>query len=311
MGSVEYMGKISNMRKCMCRLCTVLALVIAACPLTGCRLALEEVKAQHPEEDRLVGIFLTEQYLEGGTPELTVNPGGEISFAENRERIEGTLVFDENGPKDIVFDGIEGYGIYDIAVWNEEQGSYTSYAVVDDIFSDGSLKVGDGSSLEATVYVGPDGPCALYFNPVYQTAESDVYMQPGSGLSWAEGAGIVSSTLSQERRVSENGQETVQSSSFAVCITYVKQIASYRLLFMDRNSSAADVMTGEELVKMWDAGQWQLRVPAEIAYLVLEQEEENGDIRRTLCNRGEESLEYLRSVGGGYIVKQQMNIIWE
>lgn len=318
-GGAEGKRKINNAIESPNRLYTALTLALSACLLTGCRLAKEEAQAQNSAEDRLVGMLVTEEYVDSGAPELTMISGGEISFAENRERIEGTLIFDEHGPKDIVFDGIEGYGIYNIKMWEENLGSYTSYAISDDIFSDGCWAIdiselSETNTAEVTVYVGPDGPRALYFNPVYQTAQGDVYMQPGTGLSWGEGVEGVSSsthTVSQERKVSENGEETVESSSFAVCITYEEQIVSCRLLFMDRDSNVADVMTGDELVKMWDEEQWELAVPAETAYLVLEQEKGNGDTRRVFCNRGEESLEFLQNAGGGYLVKQQMNILWE
>lgn len=294
------------------RLCLALALALSVCLLTGCRLALDEAKMQGSENDRLVGVFVTEQYLDSGMPEVTVNSRGEISVAENREGIDGTLIFDEYRLRDIAFDGTEGYGIYDIRVWEEELEIYTSYAITDDIFSDGFWKMGDEDSAEVTIYVGQDGPDKFFFNPVYQTAQGDVYMQPGTGLFCTEKAEGSSSThtLSWERKTAGNGQETVESSSFTIRIVYVGLIPSYKLLFMDGDSNVADVMTGDELAKMWEAEQWELKVPAGTAYLILEQEKGNGDIARVICSKGEESLEFLRSVGGGYLVKQQMYITW-
>lgn len=296
------------------RLCLALVLALSVCLLTGCRLALDEAKIQDSENDRLVGVFVTEQYLDSGMPEVTVNSRGEISVAENREGMDGTLIFDETRLEDIAFDGIEGYGIYDIRVWEDALGIYTSYAIADDIFSDGFWKMSGEESAEAevTIYVGQDGSDSFYFNPVYQTAQGDVYMQPGTGLFCTEKAEGSSSThtLSWERKTAGNGQETVESSSFTIHIVYVGLIPSYKLLFMDGDSSVADVMTGDELVNMWEAEQWELKVPAGTAYLILEQEKENGDIARVICSRGEESLEFLRSVDGGYMVKQQMYIIW-
>lgn len=309
---------INNVIESLNRLYIVLALTLSACLLTGCRLAKEEVQAQNSTEDRLVGVFVTEEYVDRGTPQLMVDSGGEISFAENREGIEGTLIFDEHGPKDIVFDGIEGYGIFDIKVWEENPGSYTSYTISDAIFSDGSWamdirEMTEINTAEVTVYVGPDGPRALYFNPVYQTAQGDVYMQPGTGLSWAESVEGVSSThtMSQEWKTSENGQEITWESSFIIHVICADGTVSYNLLFMGEDNRVADVMTGDELAKMWGAGQWELAVPTETAYLVLEQEKGNGDTRRVLCNRGEETLEFLQNAGDGYLVKQQMNILWK
>lgn len=300
------------------RLCTVLVLAFSVCLLTGCRLAREEAQVQDSAEDRLVGVFVTEEYIHRGTPELTVNSEGEISFVENREGIDGTLIFDEYGPKDIVFDGIEGYGIYDIEVWNEEQGIYTSYAIADDVFSDGYWAMtgndtSEANEVEVTIYVDQDGPTGLYFNPVYQTARGDVYMQPGTGLSWAEGVERSSSTysMSQEWKATENGQEKAWKSSFIIHNVCADGTVSYSLLFMGEDNMVTKVMTGDELAKMWEAGQWELAVPTETAYLILEQENGSGDTRRTLCNRGEASLEFLQNADGGYMVKRQMNILWK
>lgn len=300
------------------RLCTVLIQALSVCLLTGCRLALEEAQVQDSAEDRLVGVFVTEEYLNVGTPELTVNSGGEISFAENREGIEGTLIFDEHGPKDIVFDGIEGYGIYDIEIWNEEQEIYTSYAIADDVFSDGywaatGNDTSEDNTVEATIYVDQNGPAGLFYNPVYQTAQGDVYMQPGTGLSWAGGVSGSSSayTMSQEWKASENGQETAWKSSFIIHNVCSDETVSYNLLFMGEDNRVTEVMTGDELVKMWEAGQRELAVPAETAYLILEQENGSGDTRRSICNKGEATLEFLQSADGGYMVKRQMNILWE
>lgn len=312
-------GKISVEKKNSGkRLRAVPALALSVSLLTGCRLALEEAQVQDSAEDRLVGVFVTEEYLDRGAPELTVNSGGEISFVENRDGIEGTLIFDEHGPKDIVFDGIEGYGIYDIEVWNAEQGIYTSYAIADDVFSDGywattGNDTSEANEVEVTIYVDQDGPAGLYFNPVYQTARGDVYMQPGTGLSWAEGVWGASSTytMSQEWKASKNGQETAMKSDFTIHIVCADGTVSYNLLFMGEDNRVTEVMTGDELVKMWEAGQWGLAVPTETAYLILEQENGSGDTRRTICNRGEASLEFLQSEDGGYMAKRQMNILWE
>lgn len=80
---------------------------------------------------------------------------------------------------------------------------------------------------------------------------------------------------------------------------------------MGEDNAVTKVMTGDELVKMWEAGQWELAVPTETAYLIPEQENGSGDTRRTICDRGEASLEFLQNADSGYMVKQQINILWE
>ena len=283
--------------------------VMSACLLTGCRLALEEAPLQDQGEDMLVGVFVTEEYLSVGIPEPVIGADGEVSFAENEERIPGTLVFDGEVPNRVVFDGIEGCGIYSLQLWDEDLQINTSSFVADDIFSDVSLASGDRESLEATIYVGLDGPGSFYSNPVYQTPEGDVYMQPGTGLTLTgsdtrtDGASM-SQKLSWERKVEQDGQETVTGASFTIHITFVDRSAACRILLMDEDNGIAGVMTGEELG-------WELKVPAEAAYLILEQEKSNGDIVRSVRSRGEESLELMRSLGNGFLTKQEITLVWE
>lgn len=80
---------------------------------------------------------------------------------------------------------------------------------------------------------------------------------------------------------------------------------------MDRDNHIADVMTGEELFKMWDAGQWEVAVSSGTAYLILEQEKSSGDVSRVLADRGEGALEFLQSLDGGFLVKRQIALCWE
>ncbi|MCM1192087.1 MAG: hypothetical protein NC123_12515 [Butyrivibrio sp.] len=315
------------------RFCSVLVPVLAAGLLTGCRLAREEAETQDPAEDRLVGVFVTEEHLDTGMSEVTIGPDGEVSLVENKEGIAGRIVSDENGWQTIVFDraghteadgteaedtGIKGFGIYNIRVWEEGQEHYTYYGIADDLFSDvywavNSSDLTESNKVEATVYVEPEGPEGLYFNPVYQTSQGDIYLQPGNGLFGSASSEGMSGThtMSWKRNIAQDGQEAVEESSYAISITCAARPTAYRLLFMGEDSSVTGVMTGDELAEMWEQGQWELSVPRGTAYLVLEQERDGGDALRTLCNRGEASMEFLRSAGGGYLVKQQIQIIWK
>ncbi|MCM1058609.1 MAG: hypothetical protein NC517_13550 [Firmicutes bacterium] len=312
---------------------TALALIFSVCIFTGCRLAREERSAQDPEEDRLVGVFVTEEYLDTGMPEVTMSPGGEVSLVENKEGIAGRIVSDENGWRTIVFHRtghteadrgedesaeIKGFGIYDIRVREEGQEHYTYYGFSDDIFSDVYWAVNSSDSaesgrVEATVYVEPDGPEGFYFNPVYQTAQGDIYLQPGTGLFDSERPEGASGThtMSWKRSVGQDGQETVEESTFAITIICAVRPTAYRLLFMGEDSQIAGIMTGEELAKMWEQGQWELKVPGKTAYLVLEQEREGIVVGRVFCDQGEKYLEFLQGADGGYLVKRQMDLIWE
>ncbi len=302
-----------RLKKSSVKRCFALMGVLSACVLSGCSLALEEAKAGNLQEDRLVGVFVTMQHLDNGTPELIMNSAGEIVIKENREGIPGRLVLDEAGPYKVVFEGIEGYGVYSISVRDEVMGGDCHYGIGDDAFSDIYWETGEKTSVEATIYVSREGPDCFYFNPVYQTAQGDVYMQPGSGLSFSERTEGVSftHTLSWDKKITEDGRESLSGSSFTIHITLAELPAAYRLLFFNKENSVEKVMTGEELLKAVENGQWELEIPQETDYLILEQENEQGGITRIFCDKGAESLEFLQGLTDGILEKQQMSLGWE
>lgn len=289
-----------------------LALGLWACLLTGCSLAREEIPAR--EEDRLAGFLLTEQYLRVGTPELKMGADGKVTIVDKEERIPGTLSYDKYGPDGVVFDGIEGYVICDLKVREEESGSFAHYGIGDDIFSDVHWVSGDTESVETTVYVEEGGITGFYFNPIYQTPEGEVYLLPGTGLASGtrtEGE-TMSHSLSWERTFREGDEERKkEGSSFTVHITYAKRPAGQTLLFFREDGSLIGSMDGEELAEIWAEESWELRVPAEAAWLILEQEKESGETARTFCNRGDGKLEFLQSGENGYLIKRLVSLQWE
>lgn len=290
---------------------TVLTVMVSM--LTGCNLALEEAEAQ--EEDILVGIFLTNEYLDVGVPELEVNSRGEITFKENTEGIPGKLISDEYGPTGIVFEGIEGYGIYSMQMWDEDLQIDVSYVFQDDIFSDVCWTVVNYmNSADATVYVGEDGDSKFYFNPVYRTPQGEVYLQPGNGMSlvgYRVAGASTAHTLSWEETRKEGEEETKKGSSFTVHVTVASDSCNSQILFMDKENRIIEVMAEEELEDLWKEGQWGLEIPSGTAYLLLEQEDNQGNTKYTAYSKGEDSLKIMRSLEKGYLVNQSMDLIWK
>lgn len=320
-GSPEVKGGMGNGVRCGSRkgegglrgrMYTVLGLMFSVVFLTGCRLALEEPGTRKAEDDRLAGVFVTERHIDSGTPEIKRNRKGEASAAENREEIRGRLVATGSGGPDIAFEGIEGYGIYHGIRVQEAQDGGASHSFADELFSDLFYQEGDANRVEATIYVSAEGSDTFYFNPVYQTVQGDLYMLPGSGLTTDRTEGTVSThTLRQERKITADGKETVESEEFIIHIACAERTASYRLLFMDAENNVLSVMTGEELLKTGEERQWELSIAPETAYLILERAKSSGEVERTICSRGEERLEFLRYLGDGYLVRQQACIVWE
>lgn len=288
------------------------ALCLSICLLTGCSLAREEVPAR--EEDRLAGFLITEQHLHSGTPELKMGPDGKVAFVEEDVKIPGIVLYDQSGrPDGVAFEGIEGYALCDLKVWEEESGIYAGYIMGDEIFSDVHWVSGDTDSAEATVYVEQGRSGCYYFNPIYQTTAGEVYLLPGTGL--ASGTGMSGETMSHsmswERTFRKGEEEKKEGSSYTLHITYADLPGAQELLFYREDGSILGSMGNEELTELWAAELWELKVPPEAAWLVLEQEESGGETGRTFCNRGEGRLEFLESGENGYLVKRSVNLQWE
>lgn len=135
--------KTDSHKKSRVKRCFALIAALSACAFSGCSLALKEAETRNLEEDRLVGVFVTMQHLDNGTPEFVMNSAGEIVIKENREGIPGKLILDEAGPYKVVFEGIEGYGIYSVKVRDEALGGDCYYGIGDDAFSDTYWQTGE------------------------------------------------------------------------------------------------------------------------------------------------------------------------
>ena len=119
----------------------------------GCALAREEL--ENPKKDRLVGVYLTKEYLEMEEPKIEMNWKGELYLEDSQTQIEGILG-DLSDESLLHFEGVEGYGIYGIRMHSESDSSVFSS---DEIFADIHLTLEDnGEKIEAVVYVGENGP---------------------------------------------------------------------------------------------------------------------------------------------------------
>lgn len=283
----------------------------------GCSLAREEVSPQG--EDRLVGIFMTREYPDLGFPEIEIDRKGEVSLREESARLYGRIQWEEDedaGPSGILFEGLEGEGIYHLERWNEELQFHTDYLFQnqDTVFQDGFYSAGDGEdSVEITVYVEATGERAsFYVNPVYQTPEGEIYLQQGNGLTAeiTEGSSM-SHTVSWERKVRQDGEERKEKMVFTMHIVGRGRENLARLVFMDEQDQMIQEMPGEQVETLAAEGQGGLRIPEGTAYLLMEQEDGDGNVTRTLYNRGQETLDYLRPTGTGYLVREYLTLMWE
>lgn len=182
-----------------------IALILALClSLTGCSLLREDTSGEPAAEDKLVGVYITSEYLSTFDLESYVSDnmnsladgGGEVSAedaAKYSARIYGEV---ENGT--VTFP-IEGTAII-TARFGEGNESYFSSQLGDYIVGGGThVNVGedtDSVELSGTLYAPAGEMVEAYCNPVYQQSNGEVYLVSGQGIS-SNGLGSMSQTLSE------------------------------------------------------------------------------------------------------------------
>lgn len=185
---------------------SILLILALALALSGCSMLREE--AAPAQEDRLVGIYITpeyidtfdfESYVEDNASSL-INGGGEIS-SEDTEKYSQRIYATDNG-------GREGHiefpvwGIPLISARYEEDGESYIGNESSDYMEHGGLHVyssddGERYEISGTVYADARGHVQAYCNPVYQQADGSIYLLPGQGLS-SNGIGTMTFTLSED-----------------------------------------------------------------------------------------------------------------
>ena len=144
-------------------------------------------------EDQLVGIFVTQEYLDLFPDSFT---GGSGALDEMQPRlyadIEEITYYNETAETtrtrmQITFGNVEGYVYVTYRSQSEDREDYTiSYG--DDVFYGGGISISEtdeGTSIvmEGVITVRSDDKSILfYFNPVYQTADGDIYTVGGSSF---------------------------------------------------------------------------------------------------------------------------------
>lgn len=289
-------------------------LTVVSLSFLGCSLAQEEL--ENPVKDRLAGVYLTTEHLEMDEPQIRMNWKGEPYLENNQTQIEGTLgeLSDE---RFLYFEGVEGYGIYSIRIQNEREEGYSNAFYCDEIFSDLHLASGNGEKIEATVYVGENGPQIVYFNPVYQREDGTVYLQQGTGLSWDGFTDGAAMTRSMKESVSEGvkGEEIVTAFECTIKIQQSVEPESTELLFLNKDNEVLDRIKESRIREVLENEKGEIKVPQGTEYLLLVQSGEDqgqgAEEKRSICNRGDEYLEFLLSGGEGFLEAVSLQILWQ
>ena len=185
---------------------SILLSLCLALALGGCSMLREEAS---PGEDRLVGIYVTpeyidtfdfEAYFEDNASQLLSGGGDEIS-AEDAEEYSQRIYATNNGGRE----GELEFPIWGVplvcARYGEGEESYVA-GTSSPCLEGGSFNMKYADELESctlsgTIYCPAGENVQAYCNPVYQQADGRLYLTSGQGMS-SDGAGTMSFTLSNE-----------------------------------------------------------------------------------------------------------------
>lgn len=188
-----------------------IALILAiALMLPGCSLLREE--GEPADADRLVGVYITENYIDSFDFEAYVQDnasslsgGGEISredAAKYTRRIYAEVV---DGKTSFPIEGIAF-----IAARYEKDGESYNGSDYGDKLADVHLSINVSDDMETTVLTGKlfadsgAGHMSAYCNPVYQQADGRVYLVPGEGVS--ANMGSMTHSLSESCESAKKGE---------------------------------------------------------------------------------------------------------
>lgn len=307
-------------------------LVLAfALGLTGFTLAKPD-KTEGAENDRLIGVFITTEHLDLFDFSRYLNDnaakmkGGNITIDGENNKYQGRLYatlkdksyIDPDGntktTQEYVFENVKGFPYY---IPSDKDGNYASSG--SDAISDGHTGIsvtdnGVSISLDATIYVSPNGGNATYFmNPVYQSGDGRIYTTTGNGMSFsgstAEGAAF-SSKLEATNTITENGKTNSYSASVKISISVMYPPSRISLIQFSKDGS---ILSRTE----YKPGELphSLTVDQNCSYIILETYKSSPDegetVSRQLYQGDSSNLDsfYLRT--DGICAKQSTALIWK
>lgn len=296
-------------------------IMVLALALSGCQLAKPEADTQK-EKDMLVGVFITEEHLDLFDMEaylqdnLGALSGGTLSIADAAQysnRVWGEKTEEHDGHSSYHFGDLEGSllasfritpdGIKENAYWGSEAGE----GICDVSFGHNSMDDGSRLELSGTVYFSDTHPDpGLYFNPVYQTPEGEVYLLSGQGTFFGDAGmgGSATHSLKEETKRTENGEERSHSTEISITMECVYPARNLVILQMDENNQ---ILHRQEIdpAKAME----ELKPESGCAYILVEEHTASG-IRRSLYQKDDRYIAYFRELENRMCTKAQISITW-
>lgn len=292
------------------KLYALLLALLLATGCWGCGLAHPEWSAEAaPAGDRLIGVYVTTEYLDlfdfdGWAADNGHNINGDIKInnaADYTRRLYAEVEALGGHSVTVAFPGVEGWLLADRNLLLHTLGlaepdtNYSGDLGGPDSPFEVSYGIHDTDdiknySLSGTLYYTalPGKHAAFYANPVYLADDGQVYLLPGTGISFDCSPGASSSqSLSESNTVTRNGESKTEG--FEVTATYecVAPAEQYRFVFL---GSALQILGTMECTPALLPD--SLTLPAGTECLLVEQQytAEDGSIavQRQIASRSQE-----------------------
>lgn len=269
------------------------SLLLPALALCGCSLAVSG-KGGEPESDRLIGVFITEEYLDLFDMDAYLEDHASALLDKKEHTVTDTSQYTEKLYADIEKNGSEDPGNWEVSfketegirffspIWKTGEDASYHANVYDASICDPEVNVtvtdtGEEISLSGTYYILPgkfSGDEVIYYvNPVYQTKDGDIYTVPGNGFGTevqsGEGANWTS-TLSDQIQITEDGVQKTEQ-------TFVK--IQFGVMYKPQKVSLLQMDAQHRIIRAdaYEPGMLPQKMEAEpeTAYILAETQKEN------------------------------------
>lgn len=294
-------------------------------------LAKEDIQAtKELSKDRLIGVYVTTEYvslmdmekfidenfdtlMSGNhvlSPEDTAGYTEKLYAVEKTEDAISPLTGETYTTHDLIFPGIDGFGSYCYKA--EENGSPVNIsgglgAICDRRFHFKTTDHGEEFALEGTIYTCDSFDNALYFNPIYQSADGSIYLLPGTGIHHG-GIGLSSFKLSEEETAESNG-ETVTAYRSDITINIENVLPPEMITVLQ--FSADNIIISQ--TKYTQDTLPQTIVPLENAeYILIEcyPGNKDGEVARELYSKTDTALDIFVHWKDGICEKKSVQLEW-
>lgn len=290
----------------------LIAILLAVCLLTGCRLASTEQK-ESPHEDKLVGVFVTFDHLdlpfdmEGYLNDNAhaISDGGEIVVEEGEAMAYEGKLFAEVGERGWEFPGHDGIILGQM--WNGDHWVGFTTEGIQDIKSRVSrTDTLDAIEEEGTIYVDAGLEEFIYYvNPVFMTPNGEYYATQGDSFSSGNtGVGGMSMSVNCEIRETVDDVENVYSAKYTARVEGVT--LADRVVLVQMSADHQELTRAEYTP---DAMPESVKIVEGAGYLIVE-EYAGDEVTRTLCQPGDEHINVYYQTDKVYCLPNFTTIDW-